>query len=50
MGSEPPRRGRLPGDVLIEHGGVRVLIPTATPIAVSVVLTVLRNLAVRLRR
>ena len=40
--------GRLPGEVRVEGERVRVFFPVATMIVVSVVLTVLLNLAVRL--
>ncbi len=32
--------GRLPGDIVIEHGNARIYIPIATSILVSVVLSV----------
>jgi len=39
--------GRLPGDIRIERGGLTCLIPLATSILLSVVLTVLLNLIAR---
>lgn len=36
--------GRLPGDLSFEWGNVRVFLPLATMILVSVVLTILLNL------
>lgn len=35
---------RLPGDISFEIGGVRVLVPIVTSIAVSVILTIVANL------
>ena len=40
--------GHLPGDIRIERGGTRVLVPITSMLLVSVVLTVLVNLARRL--
>lgn len=40
--------GHLPGDVRIERGGTRVFVPITSMVLVSVVLTVLVNLARRL--
>jgi hypothetical protein len=42
--------GRLPGDVVIRRESVTVFIPLATMILVSVVLTIVLNVIVRLRR
>lgn len=39
--------GRLPGDVNIERGGVRIHIPIATCILISVVLTLALNYLLR---
>ncbi|GGY54248.1 DUF2905 domain-containing protein [Parvularcula lutaonensis] len=33
--------GRLPGDIVIERGGVKVYLPVMTCVVISVVLTVL---------
>jgi hypothetical protein len=40
--------GRLPGDIRIERGPVTAYFPCATSILVSIVLTLLLNLVVRL--
>jgi hypothetical protein len=40
--------GRLPGDFNIQRGGLNIFFPCATSICLSIVLTVLLNLAVRL--
>jgi hypothetical protein len=45
-----PFLGHLPGDIVIERDGVTVFIPLATMLVVSVVLTLLLNLAGRLFR
>ncbi len=42
--------GRLPGDVHIERGGLSVYFPCTTTILLSIVLTVVLNLIVRLLR
>jgi hypothetical protein len=42
--------GRLPGDILIERGGVHVSIPIVTSIVVSLALTVALNVVVRVWR
>lgn len=42
--------GNLPGDFIYEGDGVRVYVPIATMIVLSIVLTVLLNLALRLFR
>jgi len=42
--------GRLPGDISIEHGNVRLFFPVVTSIVLSLVLTVVLNIAVRLWR
>jgi hypothetical protein len=39
--------GRLPGDLRIETGSITCLIPLATSILISLVLTVLLNLIIR---
>lgn len=41
-----PFLGRLPGDISFQWGNVRVYIPLATMIILSIVLTVLLNLLV----
>jgi hypothetical protein len=40
--------GHLPGDLRVERGGTRVFVPITSMLLVSVVLTVLVNLARRL--
>lgn len=42
--------GRLPGDIAIQRGDFSAYFPCATSIVVSIVLTILLNLAVRLLR
>jgi hypothetical protein len=42
--------GRLPGDLVYEGDNVRVYVPIATMIVLSLVLTLLLNLALRLFR
>ncbi len=42
--------GRLPGDLRFQIGGVSCFIPLATSIVLSLVLTVVLNLIVRMRR
>ena len=42
--------GRLPGDISLHNGNFSVYFPCATSILISIVLTVLLNLAVRLIR
>lgn len=39
--------GRLPGDISIRRGNLRVFVPIASSIVISVVLTVLLNLFLR---
>lgn len=41
--------GRLPGDLSFKRGNVRVYVPLATSIVVSVLLTVVLNLLLRRR-
>ena len=41
--------GRLPGDLTFRRGNLRVYLPIATSIVVSVVLTILLNLFLRRR-
>jgi hypothetical protein len=40
--------GRLPGDIRIERDGFSCLVPVATMILVSILLTVLLNIVIRL--
>jgi hypothetical protein len=42
--------GRLPGDIRIETGGVTCFFPLVTMILVSVILTILLNVLIRLGR
>ena len=42
--------GRLPGDISIQRGGFSAYFPCATSIVVSIVLTILLNVALRLFR
>ena len=42
--------GRLPGDIVIRRENVTVFIPLATMVLVSVVLTIVLNVIVRLQR
>ncbi len=42
--------GRLPGDVRFQIGGASIVIPLATSIILSLVLTVIVNLLLRMRR
>jgi hypothetical protein len=46
--SKVPFMGRLPGDIRIERPGVTCLIPLASSIVISILLTVLVNLIVRI--
>jgi hypothetical protein len=50
MLSKLPWAGRLPGDVTIQRDNVTVYAPFGTMILLSVVLTLILNLIVRLRR
>ena len=42
--------GRLPGDLRFTIGGVSCFVPLATSVVISLVLTVVLNLIVRLRQ
>lgn len=42
--------GRLPGDILIEHGNVRIFFPIVTMILLSILLTIVLNVAIRIFR
>jgi hypothetical protein len=44
-----PWLGKLPGDLRIERGGVRLYLPITTSVLLSVVLTLLLSLIARLR-
>jgi hypothetical protein len=43
-----PLLGRLPGDVVIERGGLTCAVPIATSILLSLLLTLILNLLARL--
>jgi len=43
-----PALGHLPGDIVFQRGGVTVIVPLATMVLISVVLTVLLNILGRL--
>jgi hypothetical protein len=43
LGGRLPFLGNLPGDLTFERGGVRVYLPLATGILLSIVLTVVLN-------
>ena len=42
-----PFLGRLPGDIRIDNGNVKVFIPLGTMLVISLILTVVLNLANR---
>jgi hypothetical protein len=42
--------GRLPGDILIEGNNVRIVFPIVTMLIISVLLTIILNIAIRLWR
>jgi hypothetical protein len=42
-----PFLGRLPGDIRIDNGNVKVFIPLGTMLVISLILTVILNLANR---
>jgi hypothetical protein len=42
--------GRLPGDINIQNGNITFYLPCASSIIISIVLTILLNVAVRLFR
>ena len=46
-GQRIPFLGRLPGDLLFRKGSVTVIIPLATSLLLSLVLTILLNIAFR---
>ena len=48
--SKLPWAGRLPGDVTIQRDNVTIYAPFGTMILLSVVLTLILNLLIRLRR
>ncbi len=50
LASRIPGLGRLPGDIFVHRDGWTVYIPLGTMILLSLVLTVVLNIIVRLRR
>ena len=50
IASRLPGVGRLPGDLVFRRDGVRVYVPLATSMLVSLLLTVLLNVVFRLWR
>ena len=48
LGARIPFLGQLPGDFAFERGNVRVYLPIATGIVLSIVLTILLNVVFRL--
>ena len=49
-GARLPGLGRLPGDFVWSRGNVRVYVPIATSLLLSVALTILLSVIARLRR
>ena len=45
-----PMLGRLPGDITIQKDGFRLFVPIASSIIISIVLTVIVNVVLRLMR
>ena len=45
-----PMIGRLPGDITIQKDGFRLFVPIASSIIISIVLTVMVNVVLRLMR
>ncbi len=45
-----PGLGRLPGDIVIERGNLRLHFPLVTSLIISLVLTLLLNIIIRLFR
>jgi hypothetical protein len=50
VGPRIPFLGRLPGDILVQRDGVTFFLPLATMIVLSVLLTIVINLAGRFFR
>lgn len=50
LGSKIPLLGKLPGDLIFRRGDSTIYLPIATSIVVSIVLTVILNMAFRLFR
>jgi hypothetical protein len=49
-GDKIPFLGKLPGDILIKKGNFTFFAPIATSIVISLVLTILLNLFLRIKR
>jgi hypothetical protein len=47
LAGEIPWLGRLPGDISIERGNVRIYVPLATMLLLSLVVTIVLNLLAR---
>jgi hypothetical protein len=45
-----PLLGRLPGDIFLQNGNLRLFFPIATCVVISVVLTIILNFVLRLFR
>jgi hypothetical protein len=45
-----PWAGRLPGDIIVKRGNIALYVPFGTMLLVSIVLSVVFNLVIRLRR
>lgn len=45
-----PWFGQLPGDIVVDRGNVKIFAPIASMIVISVVLTLILNLAARIFR
>lgn len=45
-----PFIGKMPGDIMIQKGSLRVFIPLATSLVLSLVITLIINILFRLRR
>lgn len=50
LGARIPWLGRLPGDIVVQRDGFTLFFPLVTMIVVSVVLTIILNIAARLFR
>ena len=50
LASKVPGLGRLPGDLVIKHENVTVYVPLATMVVLSLLLTLVLNVLLRLRR
>ncbi len=46
--SKIPLLGKLPGDIFLQKGNFRFFFPIATSLVISIVLTIIINLAMRL--